>query len=264
MGNPLFPLALVGYTAGIVLSILGTVKRSSAARTGSAVCFLLACVLQLAAMVLYSSRVGRFPLSNAWEFLLTLGWMVLALHVLMLFRWKIHATGLMLPPLAFLMTVVAMVELPSAVHSEGPLLQRVDILLFHTTLATLGMALFFVAAAMSLVYVLQERALKTKRTLKFLDRLPPLERADRAGLEAMLWGFPLFTLGIVTGMALSAAEYHRVLLFQAKQVFPLLAWGIFAVVLVARMARGFRGRRAAYLTMTGFLLGLLTIIGIGG
>ena len=128
----------------------------------------------------------------------------------------------------------------------------------------LGMALFFVAAAMSLLYVQQERALTTKRTLKFLDRLPPLERADRAGLEAMLWGFPLFTLGIVTGMALSAAEYHRVLLFQAKQVFPLLAWGIFAAVLAARMARGFRGRRAAYLTMTGFLLGLLTIVGIGG
>jgi ABC-type uncharacterized transport system permease subunit len=184
--------------------------------------------------------------------------------VLVLVRWKIHAAGLVLPPLAFLMTVAAMSRLPSMVHQEGPMLQEWDIRVFHVALATLGMALFFVAAAMSLIYVLQERALKNKRTLAFLDRLPPLDRADRAGLEAMVWGFPLFTLGIVTGMVLSASEYHRVLLFQAKQVFPILAWLIFGTVLLARVARGFRGRRAAYLTMAGFVLGLLTIVGIGG
>jgi ABC-type uncharacterized transport system permease subunit len=212
----------------------------------------------------YAVHAGHPPLGNLWEFLLTLAWLVVGLHLVAQVRWKIHATGLILPPLSFLMTVVAMVRLPSPSDVEEPMLQRVDILLFHTTLATLGMALFFVAAAMSLIYLLQERALKNKKTLKLLDRLPPLDRADRAGLEAMIWGFPLFTLGIVTGMALSAAEYHRVLLFQAKQVFPLLAWAIFGAVLAARLVRGFRGRKAAYLTMTGFVLGLLTIVGIAG
>lgn len=264
MGNPLFPLALVGYTVGIVLSILGTIKRSSAARMGATVSYALAWVLHSAALVVLATRLGRFPIANTWEFLLTLGWMVLGLSVLVLIRWRIHATGLVLPPLAFLMTVAAMSRLPSVVHREGPMLQEWDIRVFHVALATLGMALFFVAAAMSLIYVLQERALKNKRTLAFLDRLPPLDRADRAGLEAMVWGFPLFTLGIVTGMVLSAAEYHRVLLFQAKQVFPILAWLIFGAVLLARVARGFRGRRAAYLTIAGFVLGLLTIVGIGG
>jgi ABC-type uncharacterized transport system permease subunit len=260
----LFPLALVAYTAGIVLSILGTIKRSRAARTGSLVADLVAWCLHLAALATYSLRAGHLPLANLWEFLLTLAWLVAGLHLLASIRWKIHATGLILPPLAFVMTVAAMVRIPAASDAAEPMLQKVDILLFHTTLATLGMAMFFVAAAMSLLYVIQERAIKTKKKLKLLDRLPPLDRADRAGLEAMIWGFPLFTLGIVTGMALSAAEYHRVLLFQAKQVFPLIAWAIFGAVLLARLARGFRGRRAAYLTMTGFVLGLLTIVGIGG
>lgn len=264
MGNPLFPLALVAYTVGIVLGILATIKRSRAAGTGSVTATCIAWGLHLGAIVLYSLRVGRFPLADAWEFLLSLAWMITGFHLVLVFRWRIHATALMLPPLAFLMTVVAMVRLPSESPSAGPLLNRVDILLFHTTLATLGMALFFVAAAMSLIYVIQERALKKKKTLKFLDRLPPLDRADRAGLEAMVWGFPLFSLGIVTGMALSASEYHRLLVFQAKQVFPLLAWFIFASVLAARLIHGFRGRRAAYLTMTGFVLGLLTIVGIAG
>ena len=48
----------------------------------------------------------------------------------------------------------------------------------------------------------------------------------------------------------------------AKVVFPVLAWLIFAGVLLARVAWGFRGRKAAYLTIAGFLLGLLTVLGI--
>lgn len=261
MGNPLFPLALVAYTAGICLSILGTVKRSGAARTAATVSYILASVLHFAGLVWYSSRVQHFPVSNVAEFLLTLGWMVSILYLIAVLRWKIHIAGLVLPPLAFVMTVAAMVWLPSTA-SEGPLLQKVDVLLFHTTLAALGMAAFFVAAAMSLIYVLQDHALKTKQSIKWLDRLPPLDRADRAGLEAMLWGFPLFTLGILSGMGMSMATHKQIWIGGAKGVFPVLAWLIFAGVLTARMTRGFRGRKAAYLTIAGFVLGLLTIVGI--
>ena len=72
------------------------------------------------------------------------------------------------------------------------------------------MAAFFVAAAMSLVYVLQDRALKRKQTATWLRRLPSLHKADRAGLEALVWGFPLFTVGIATGIGILAMEQENV------------------------------------------------------
>lgn len=262
MANPLLSLALVAYTAGVVLSILATAKRSRAARTGSTAALVLACALHFGGLTAYALRAGHVPMTNLQEFLLSLGWLVLAAHLWVQFRWNVDAAGLVLPPLAMIMTVIAVVTLPEPA-SQGRLLQKVDILLFHTVLASLGMAAFFVAAAMSLIYVLQDHALKSKRSLPWLERLPPLDRADRAGLEAMLWGFPLFTLGILTGVGLSMASYDRpITLLDPKQVFPLFAWAIFAGVLLARLARGFRGRRAAYLTIVGFLLGLLTIAGI--
>ncbi len=260
METVLFSLSLVAYTAGIVLAIVGNVRRSRPARSASTAFYALACALQLGGIVAYSVHRHTFLLSNRFEYLLTLGWLVLALHLVVQARFRIQLLGLVLPPLAFVMTVIAL-RMPSHAAPQT-LLQQKDFLLFHTALATLGMAAFFVAAAMSLIYVLQDVALKRKWTMKWLDRLPSLEKTDRAGLEALLWGFPLFTLGILSGAGLAATEHHRFWIGGAKGIFPVIAWVIFAVVLGARLARGFRGRKAAYLTMAGFLFGMLTIVGI--
>ncbi len=261
MGSILFWLSLALCTCGIVLTVLGTVNRSRTARIGSTVLLSLAAVLQLAAMVWHARTSGHLPLSNLADFLMTLGWLVLVGYLLVNARWKVPALGMVLPPMAFLLSVLGAV-LPRKHAVADAVMASKGILLFHTSLSTLGMAAFFVAAAMSLVYVVQDRALKRKQPSAWLQRLPSLHKADRAGLEALLWGFPLFTIGIIAGIALLVTEQENVKLAISKPLFPILAWTIFAVVLGARLARGFRGRKAAYLTMTGFVLGLLTVIGI--
>ena len=261
MGSILFSLSLAACTVGIVLTILATVNRSSAAKVGSTIALLTAALLQLAAIVLHARATGRLPMGNLADFLAALGWLVLVGYLVVDARWKVPALGMVLPPMAFFLSILGVV-IPQKHSVVEPVMASKGILLFHTSLSTLGMAAFFVAAAMSLVYVLQDRALKRKRAGEWLQRLPSLDKADRAGLEALIWGFPLFTVGIATGIGLLAKEHDNVKLAITKPLFPILAWAIFAVVLGARLARGFRGRKAAYLTITGFLLGLLTVIGI--
>lgn len=260
MESILFPLVLAAYTAGIVLAILGIVNRSRAARNASILFYSVTCVLQVAALAHIVVAVGHLPLTNLREFLLTLGTLVLGLYLVVQVRWKMHAAGIVLPPLAMLLTVLGLTL--GAGEDPQPILERSGVLLFHITLASLGMAAFFVAVAMSLIYLFQDRALKSKRSLLRLDRLPSLHRLDRAGLEALLWGFPLFTLGIVTGIWLNAVEHQRLFVGGPKQVFPVLAWLVFAAVLGARFIRGFRGRKAAYLTIAGFVLAVLSLMGI--
>ncbi len=261
MGSILFSLSLAACTVGIVLTILTTMNRSTAARIGSTIALAVAAVLQLAAIVLHARSTGRLPMGNLADFLMALGWLVLVGYLLVNARWKVPALGMVLPPMAFFLSVLGVV-LPQKHSVTEPVMASKGILLFHTSLSTLGMAAFFVAAAMSLVCILQDRALKRKQTTTWLRRLPSLHKADRAGLEALVWGFPLFTVGIATGIGLLAMDHDNVKLAITKPLFPLLAWTIFAVVLGARLARGFRGRKAAYLTITGFILGLLTVIGI--
>jgi len=261
LGSILFSLALAAYTVGIVLTILATVNRSAAARVGSTIALAAAAALQLAAIVIYARTTGRLPMSNLADYLMVLGWLVLVGYLVVNARWKVPALGMVLPPMAFFLSVLGIV-LPQKHSVTEPVMASKGILLFHTSLSTLGMAAFFVAAAMSLVYVLQDRALKRKQSGPWLRRLPSLHKADKAGLEALVWGFPLFTVGIVTGIGLLAMDQDNVKMAFTKPLFPILAWAIFAVVLGARLARGFRGRKAAYLTITGFVLGLLTVIGI--
>lgn len=256
----IFPLALVAYTVGIVLSIFGTVRRTPVAGRFATFSYVIACLLHLAGILGQFLEHGNFAVDNLPRFLLVLAWLVNLLYIFSHLRWRVHATGMVLPPIAFIMTVIALL-LPSR-ETEEALMAGSGFLLFHIALATVGMAAFFVAASMSMLYVVQDHALKHKLALRWLERLPSLSRADSAGWEAMLWGFALFSLGIVSGLVLNTLEHQKFWFGGPKQVFPVLAWGIFAAVLLARLASGFRGRKAAYLTIAGFILSLLTIIGI--
>ena len=61
---------------------------------------------------------------------------------------------------------------------------------------------------------------------------------------------------------INTGRHSELLSGGAKQIFPLLAWVVFLVVLLARTWLGYRGRKSALLTITGFLLGLATVVGM--
>lgn len=260
MGALLAPATLVAYFVGVFLAVVATYRESARARVASSVALLFAWVLHLATIVHQAKTVGSLPLGNAGEFLLVLGWAVLTLHLLITRRWKVSATGLVLPPLAGLMTVPALFL--SARHAVPEHEAQRFLFLFHTTTATLGLAALAVAFAMSLVYLAQDRGLKTKRAPAILGRLPSLAASDRVALRAVLWGFPLLSLGIVTGAVWSLDHNGRAWVGGAKQIFPLLAWIVFGALLYARLVRRIGGRRSAWVTIAGFVLGLLTILGM--
>lgn len=256
----LLPAALFWYFVGVFLVVVGTVNRAETLKTSSTFALTIAWACHIAAIVQHGREVGHFPLSNNIEYLLVLGWVVLTLYLLVWLRFKVIAAGFVLPPLAAFMSVPAL-WLPTR-HGEAPYPGKQLLFVFHTTVATLGMAALCVAFAMSLIFLLQDRAIKSKRTPRLLSRLPSLNSSERIGHVAILWGFPMLTLGIATGSLWSLDTYGSVWVGGAKQTFPILAWIVFAIVLYGRLARGFGGRKSAYLTIAGFALGLLTVLGM--
>src|SRR5439155_329836 len=86
-------------------------------------------------------------------------------------------------------TLVALVGI--AVRQELPV---------HVVLATLGDAVFALAFSASLLYLVQERRLKTHRGRGLLRHLPSLETLDRVNYACLVWGLILLTLGIVSGI----------------------------------------------------------------
>ena len=253
-------IALVAYVVGIFLAGLGTFTRIEMTRTGAPILFFVAWLAHLGAVVQRGRETGRFPLSDLGEYLLFLGLAVITLHLLLWIRWRVHVVGIVLPPVAAAAGFGAMALLTSSATQVGA--RPRGWFLFHTTVSTLGMATLVVALAMSLIYLFQDRALKSRRTLRLLERLPSLDRCDHIGFQSLATGFVLLSVGIVTGFVVNEAVHGQLWLLGVKQYLALLAWVVFAGVLSARVKLGFRGRKSAYLTITGVLLGLLTVAGM--
>ncbi len=260
MATLLVPAALAAYIVGLFLAAVSTFRSSWRARSGSVAALWLAWALHLGAIVHQGRVTGRLPIGNASEFLLVLGWVVVTLHLLVTLRARVAALAVVLPPLAALMVVPAL-WLPA--RRALPESSGRDLLsVFHLTTATAGMAALALAFACSLIYLAQDRALKSKQLPALLGRFPSLATCDRIALHAILWGFPLLTLGIVTGAIWSLDVHGRAWTGGAKQVFPVLAWAVFAALLYARLAGGLGGRRSAWVTIAGFALALFTIFGM--
>jgi len=255
----MLPATLAGYVLGVVLATVGTVQRSRLAdRTASAV-FLLTWVLHAVAILFIGIEAGRIPLTNVFEYLVVFGWAVSGLYLYIAFRHRFRVAGLVLPPLAAL-------SIAGALAVSHPVVKDPDGLgvgfLFHTSISTLGMAFLGVAFGMALLYLAQDHALKSRSAPGLLQRLPALEECDRVGFQALIVGFVMLTVGIGTGIAMNTGRHSEFLSGGAKQIFPLLAWGVFLIVLFSRARLGYRGRKSAYLTIAGFLLGLASVLGM--
>ena len=260
MTGVLLPIALVAYIVGVFLASLGTLFRYALARSLASGVFLVAWTAHLGAVVMHAVETRRFPLSNAVEWLLVFGLAVMTLHLFVWFVWRIWAAGMVLPTVAAVASFGAWATYSDTVVEESG--GRSGLFIFHTTVSALGMAMLVVALAMSLIYLILDRALKTRKTLRVMDRLPPLDRCDQIGFQSLGIGFLLLTIGIATGVLVNTAVYDKLWVPGIKQTFPLLAWIVFAVVLAARFKLGVRGRRSAYLTIVGVLLGLATVAGM--
>jgi ABC-type uncharacterized transport system permease subunit len=260
MARVLLLVALALHVAGVALAALGELRHRVGLSSSGAVVLLSAWAAELLTLIVLGVTAAAFPLRTGPEYLLVLGWFVLTLHLVLWFRLKIRAAALVLPPVAALMVLSAFVF--SAGESPEHPLRTQGWFVFHTSIATAGVAALAVAFAMSLLFLVKEHALKAKRSLRVLEMLPTLEALDRLGFQSLLYGFPLLTLGIATGMVYSAAVHHHLWIWGPKEIFPVLAWAVFAVILWARFARGVRGRRSAILAIAGFAFALLAFVGM--
>jgi len=171
-------------------------------------------------------------------------------------RYRIDVVGAFVAPLALTFLLASRL----VVATEPEQRYRSTILPVHVTVNLLGYALFSLAFAAAVTYLLQEKRLKEKRLLGIFRRLPSLDALDRAEHRFLLAGFPLLTIGILTGTywaheveAGSATDIARAALGYAT-------WVLFAAVLCLRAGAGWRGRRAAYGTIAGFTFAVLVLI----
>jgi len=200
---------------------------------------------------------GRTPVATVHQTLAVLSLLIAVSFLATMRRHRLPVLGAFITPMTLLLLLAAAFKRHVA---EVPEQVRSVLLPLHILVNVMGLAMFALAFAAAVAYVIQEQLLRRRQVGGVFQRLPALDVLDSWGLRFVTIGFPLFTLGVVTG-SIWAARLGNVLGFSTGQGFALLAWVFFGCVLLSRAAGGWRGRRAAIGTMLGFLCALAAIGG---
>ena len=216
-----------------------------------------------ATLVLHLAMIGSFcmeglhPLMDASGALNLMAVFLSISYLLTLLRWRLGAAGALIVPLAFALFLSGKLTPRSSLEPAEALAKRLGEL--HLTLVALGVSAFALAAAVSLLYVLQESALRSNRLGALYHRTPPLTTLDDAGRQLTYVGFPIFTLAVLTGV-LWMMRLPQHTSFRLEHAISGVIWLIFGSLIVARRTVGMRGRRAAELTLVGFAATALVLV----
>jgi len=171
-------------------------------------------------------------------------------------RSRNNAFGIFVFPVVFLLTFSAAIG-QQPPQFTSPVLRNGWIAI-HVALIFTGYAGLFFSFGASLLYLVQQRSLKTKQTSSgLLSRLPALEMIDQIGYRALLLGFPFMTFGLVAGAVIAQATFGPTYFHDPKIVLSVLMWVVYVVLLYMRWSAGWRGRRAAYVSAFAFTTALV-------
>jgi ABC-type uncharacterized transport system permease subunit len=254
---------LAAYFVAAIHSILAFVNKRQALQRVSDISLATGFVLHTTALIVDWVIDRRYPLLSLRETLCFLAWTVVAAYAVVLYRYGAQALGVIALPLVSILTFV------SIIIRSGPTigLEQISgasaswLFPMHTTLLTFAYAAFFVVFVSSVMYLLQERELKLKTFSAIFHRLPSLSTINDIATTAATIGLTLLTLGIATGMLWSASRDGRIWHNDPKEVFAGLTWLLYVSLIVYRSTAKWRGRRAAWLGVAGFILVVCTFLG---
>jgi cytochrome c-type biogenesis protein CcsB len=254
----LFLVAAVYYGASALCLGFFLAQRESFCRGGAwLMLFGLGChTLALAAGIWTRGLVLVATFGGA---LSLFAWALVAAFLLLYWRHPIKVLGALVAPVAALVVSGSLI-LPGQATAVSPALRSIWVYL-HIALAFLGIAALTLAGLGGIFYLIQERALKVKKFGFFYRRLPSLEQLDALNYWCLTVGFPLLTGAIITGSLYAQLTLGRFWNWDPKEIFTLIAWLIYAVLLHERLAVGWRGRRAALFAICGFIVLIITFVG---
>jgi cytochrome c-type biogenesis protein CcsB len=250
-------VTLLKFTAVIYIlatgSFIATVfyLRDSVSRLSPSILF-FGFLIHTTALGIHFFQAGYAGVNQFREAVSFYSWLMVAVYLLIQLKYRLTVLGAIIAPLAFLMTLAAFAF--GASSAELPPGLRTYWLPVHVTLAFLGNAVFALAFGVSLIYLLQERQLKHKRITAIMKRFPSLEALDRLNYILLVWGFPFMTLGILTGSMWAGIYWGDYWSWDPRQISSGIAWLFYGTLLHGRITAGLRGRKAALLTMVGFVV----------
>lgn len=273
-------LSLVFFTFSITFYLLTALlyvaywffKKKWLGQAATAMAF-VALVSTSMILVTRAGEAGHAPFSNLWESMVLFVWATNVGYLAMEYKHKFKVIGAIVMTLEFLAMLSASM-LPYRFKSAEPLnpaLQNkwhwmmdalrpfglenyaIGWLDFHVFTTFIGYAGFAISFGLSIMYLVKNKYEVADKTSSFIEMFPDSKILDELSYRSIAWGFPFLAVGIVSGAVWANYAWGTYWSWDPKETWSLITWFIYAAYLHARVTRGWRGKRAAYLSIAGFL-----------
>jgi ABC-type uncharacterized transport system permease subunit len=206
-------------------------------------------LVQTALLGVQVARADGFPWSTWAGSLNLFVWLVVGAYLIWGCRPRYRLLGLAVLPLAVVLFALAGAGggTKTTAHSGYSNV----FLVLHVGLVLAAFAGFTLAAGLSVLYLWQERRLKRHERTILRVRAPALAKLDDVAARTIAFAWPALTLGIAVGIV---RLENRGGGYDALMAVTALTWAVYAGYLALRHFAGWRGRRAAYLVLAGFVL----------
>jgi cytochrome c-type biogenesis protein CcsB len=238
--------------------------RDSAGRDGLSRWVTIAVALTCAGLaahttgvVLRGLSVHRLPWGDMYEFVTALTCVAVAFFLAVMIRYRAYYLGLFV-----MVAVVLVLGLAETViyTPAGPLVPALQSywLAIHVTAMTLATGVFFVAAVIGITYLFVDRYARRVAAGRpvgsdgILRRLPGPETLDRLAYRTVVFGFPIWTFGVMAGAIWADRAWGSYWSWDPTETWAFITWVVYACFLHARATAGWRGRRAAFIQLAGF------------
>jgi cytochrome c-type biogenesis protein CcsB len=256
------PPALACYAASsagfIADRALGRIRWTGSA----ALALAIGAIFHALDLVARGIQAGNIPVASFAEALSFMAWLIALLGLVLIVRLRIAIIGAFVGPIVTIAGLIALMTMRTT-HLVLPDSLRSVWLPIHVTLALLGYSMFVLAAAVSLIYLVFESKLKAKRIMRPADSdVPSLEKLDRINYRLLGWGFLMLSLAIVSGAIWADATWGHFWSWEPVESWSLVIWILYAALLESRLTVGWRGRRAAALTIVVFTVLVGSVVGV--
>jgi ABC-type transport system involved in cytochrome c biogenesis permease subunit len=260
----LLPLVLYAG-AGVAYAIHFARRQPSAGRAATTL-LVFAALAHTFLIGMLTMEVRHLPIANPSLAISTFVWLLALSYLYLELTSDERAMGVFILPMIVGLQVIPVVS--PGVENADPVLDS-PWFWVHVASLLFAYASFALAGVVGLTYLLQFKEIKKKHLGYFYTRLPSLQTLDAMNGRVVAMGWLLLTIGVVVGLVWAAqaravspdhANLQAMSLDDPKVFIALLTWAVYSFAVLARRALGWTGRRAAWLSTTGFLIVLLNFV----
>lgn len=238
-------LAILAFAGSLVRAVLALRSGGWQTNRSHRLFMLAGFAFQTAGLYFRGQEVGQCPMKSLSDILLFIAWSMVLLYFLVGPAYRLSLLGLFTAPMVILLLSLAAL-LPGAFAPYPVKNQIIALVELHAAIALVAYAAFAMAAVTGVMFLLQERLLKSHRIGQLFFQLPPIRELARAIFRLVLLGFALLSTALALSFGLENTAPT------SKLAFAWGVWGLYATVALLMWRHTFSPRRTAWLAVAGF------------